>query len=127
MAVILRYFSEFAYLPGGMLKVTFAISSPDEFLYMVLLFRSSKTRTEMLQVQQSATFLAQIANEMRQLYQNGVDESGQTKVKLFIGTFSLKLLMLFNFQQCLCEQNTGLFVANTFIESNDLHTPLGLL
>jgi len=27
MAVILRYFSEFAYLPGGMLKVTFAISS----------------------------------------------------------------------------------------------------
>jgi len=36
MAVILRYFSEFAYLPGALRKSSrslIAISSPDEFLY----------------------------------------------------------------------------------------------
>ena len=32
MAVILRYFSEFGYLPGVL--CTFAISSADEFLYV---------------------------------------------------------------------------------------------
>jgi len=30
MAVILRYFSEFGYLPGVLRKFTFAIASPDE-------------------------------------------------------------------------------------------------
>jgi len=36
MAVILRYFSEFGYLPGALRKkFTFAISSPDEFLYII--------------------------------------------------------------------------------------------
>jgi len=34
MAVILRYFSEFAYLPGVLRKFTFAISSPEEFLFV---------------------------------------------------------------------------------------------
>jgi len=38
MAVILPYFSEFAYLPGALRESSrsFAISSPDEFLLLLL-------------------------------------------------------------------------------------------